>query len=259
MTAARVLTVAEMQARDLARRRLALALLVALPLSFYGSLAPHDSHAVVPGGIAMAFAVAGVAIFSVLAARRVDERLALAGFRPGELVVGRLLCLVALSVPMVGGSAALMAVVSNPSRPWLLGGGVAMVALVAVPFGLAVGALVPRELEATLVLIGVVGVQLSLEPSASLAKVLPFYGPERLIDGSLGGSLSVGAAVAASVAYAAGLLVVSLLVMARRVRVRRHAPPVGLAGMRVEPAQARSSRPGRTAGIRGVIRRRRIP
>ncbi len=225
MSAARILTIAEMQGRDLARRWLALGLLVALPLSFYGAMAPHDRHAPIAGGIAMAFSLAGVSIFAVLAARRVDQRLAMSGLRAGELVTGRLLCLVALSVPIVGGSAALMAVVSNPPRPWVLGGGVAMVALVAVPFGLAVGTLVPRELEATLILIGVVGIQLSLDPSVGLAKVLPFYGPEQLIDSSLGSGYPVWTAVVASVAYAAALLVVALLLMGRRIRVRRHPQP----------------------------------
>jgi hypothetical protein len=229
MAAARILTIAEMQGRDLARRWLALGLLVALPLSFYGAMAPHDRHAPIAGGIAMAFSLAGVSIFAVLAARRVDQRLAMSGLRAGELVTGRLLCLAALSVPIVGGSAALMAVVSNPPRPWVLGGGVAMVALVAVPFGLAVGTLVPRELEATLILIGVVGIQLSLDPSVGLAKVLPFYGPEQLIDSSLGSGYSVWTAVVASVAYGAALLVVALLLMGRRIRVRRHPPPAPVA------------------------------
>jgi len=235
--AVQILTIAEMQGRDLARRWLALGLLVALPLSFYGAMAPHDPHALIPGGIAMAFSLAGVAIFAVLAARRVDERLAIAGLGAGELVAGRLLCIVAMSVPIVGGSAALMAAVSNPPRPWALGGGVALVALVAVPFGLAVGALVPRELEATLILIGVVGIQLSLDPSVGLAKVLPFYGPEQLIDSSLGSSFSVWTAVVASLAYAAALLIVALLLIGRRIRVRRHPPPTPVLTAPAVPAE----------------------
>jgi hypothetical protein len=219
--ASRVLTIAEMQARDLARRRSAVLLLIALPLAFYGAMAGHESDAVIPGGIAMAFSLAGAAIFSVLSSRAVDQRLALAGYRPAELLAGRLLFLEALSVPVVAGSAALMATVSDPPRPWILGLAVAMVALVAVPFGLAVGSLVPRDLEATLILIGVVGIQLSLDPSAVLSKMLPFYGPRRLIDISLGTTYSLWQMTMASVAYSAALLVAALVLMARRVRVRR--------------------------------------
>src|SRR6266496_3413721 len=148
-TLSRIWTIAEMQGRDLARRRLALILLVALPLAFYGSLAGHAFDAIVPGGVAMAFSMAGAAIFSVLAARAGDQRLVLAGFRPGELLAGRLIFLEGLSVPIVAGSSALMVVGSNPPRPWILVLAVAMVALVAVPFGLAVAALLPRELAAT--------------------------------------------------------------------------------------------------------------
>ncbi len=220
----RILTVAEMQGRDLRRRHLALILLVALPLAFYGAMAGHATDAVVPGGLATAFSMAGGAIFAVLAARPVDQRLVLAGYRPGELLAGRLLVLFALSIPVVAGSSAIMATVSHPERPWLLGVGVAMVAMVAVPFGLAVAALLPRELEATLVLIGVVGIQLSLSWSSVLSKVLPFYGPRRLLDASLGESFSIWVEAGASLAYATALFVVSFVLSTRRVRVRRHAP-----------------------------------
>ena len=221
----RVVTVAEMQGRDLGRRRLALILLVALPVAFYGALAGHSSDAIIPGGVAMAFSMAGAAIFSVLSSRAVDQRLTLAGLRAGEILAGRLLFLEVLSLPLVAGSSVLMALVSHPSRPWTMGLAVEMVALVAVPFGLAVGALLPRELEATLVLIGVVGIQLSLDVSQGLSKVLPFYGPMRLLDVSLGGDYPVGAGVALSLGYAATLLAASFYILVRRIRVRRHSPP----------------------------------
>jgi len=224
-TLSRVVIVAEMQGRDLGRRRLALILLVALPLAFYGALAGHSSDAIIPGGVAMAFSMAGAAIFAVLSSRAVDQRLTLAGFRAGEILAGRLLFLEVLSLPLVAGSSVLMALVSHPPRPWTMGLAVEMVAVVGIPFGLAVGALLPRELEATLVLIGVVGIQLSLDVSQGLSKVLPFYGPMRLLDGSLGGDYPMGAAVVMSVAYAAALLAASSYLVARRIRVRHHASP----------------------------------
>jgi len=86
-----VATIAEMQGRDLGRRRIALTLLAGLPLAFYGALAGHDPAAIIPGGIAMAFALSGAAIFSVLSSLEVDQRLALAGFAPLELLAGRLI------------------------------------------------------------------------------------------------------------------------------------------------------------------------
>ncbi len=225
-TLSRIVIVAEMQGRDLARRRLALSLLVALPLAFYGALAGHSRDAIIPGGVAMAFSMAGAAIFAVLSSRAVDQRLTLAGFRAGEILAGRLLFLEVLSLPLVAGSSVLMALVSHPPRPWSMGLAVEMVAVVAIPFGLAVGALLPRELEATLVLIGVVGIQLSLDVSQGLSKALPFYGPVRLLDRSLGRDYPIGAAVVMSVSYAAALLAASSYLVARRIRVRHHASPL---------------------------------
>jgi len=127
-----VATIAEMQGRDLGRRRIALTLLAGLPLAFYGALAGHDPAAIIPGGIAMAFALSGAAIFSVLSSREVDQRLALAGFAPVELLAGRLLFLEAFSVPVVGGSSAVMAIGSDPPRPGVLVLAVATVAVVCV-------------------------------------------------------------------------------------------------------------------------------
>jgi hypothetical protein len=127
-----------------------------------------------------------------------------------------------LSLPVVAGTAALLALVSQPGRPWILGLAVAMVALIAVPFGLAIGALVPNELEATLVLIGVVGIQLSLDANAPLGRFLPFWGPRRLLDVALGEPASVLRLVAVCVGYAAVLSVIALWFMGRRLAVRRH-------------------------------------
>jgi hypothetical protein len=218
----RVVMIAEMQGRDLARRHLALALLVLLPLAFYFGLASNGQEAVIAGGISAAFSMAGAAIFSELSALPVDQRLVLAGFRPAELVLGRLVFLEALAVPIVAGTAALMVLVSQPERPWILVLAVALVALIAVPFGLAIGALLPKELEATLVLIGVVGMQLSIGGHEVVGRVLPFWGPRRLLSASIGERVSVPATVAVSVAYAGGLFATSLFFMARRVAVRRH-------------------------------------
>ncbi len=82
-TLSRVVTVAEMQCRDLGRR-LALILLVVLPLAFYGAMAGHSDQVIIPGGVAMAFSVAGAAIISVLSSRAVDQRLTLAGRNTGR-------------------------------------------------------------------------------------------------------------------------------------------------------------------------------
>jgi hypothetical protein len=53
-----------------------------------------------------------------------------------------------------------------------------------VPLGLALAALLPRELEGTLALIAIIGVQTSLPPDLAVAPALPFYGPIKLIQTS---------------------------------------------------------------------------
>jgi hypothetical protein len=208
-----------MTARELARRRVALGLLTALPLAFYGASAHHSSHAAITGGVAMAFSMAGAAIFAALTARPIDERLVLAGYRPSELLLGRLLLLELFGIVVAALFSGVIVLGTGPAHPWILAGGVALVALTSVPFGLAVGALAPHELEGVLILIGVVGVQLTLESTQTIAKLLPFWGPQRLLQHSIDGSVAVGAAVPVALAYAAAML--SLAIYISRARAPR--------------------------------------
>jgi hypothetical protein len=212
----RILVPAQMTGRELARRGFALGLLTALPLAFYGASSNAGSNAVITGGIAMAFSIGGASIFVALTARPVDDRLALAGYRPYELLLGRLLLLEIFGVAVSAVFSVVMVFGTGPAHPWLLAAGVGLVAFTSVPFGLAVGALAPHELEGVLILIGVVGVQLTLQSTQTIAKVLPFWGAQRLLQRSIDTTGSVGAAVPASLAYAAALFIAASYVMHRR-------------------------------------------
>jgi hypothetical protein len=220
----RVAIMAEMHGRDLIRRHVALVLLMVLPLSFYLSAAGSGVTAITPGAIGMAFAVSGSALFSSLSALEVDQRLLLGGYRPVELLLGRLLFLGGLGLVIATGFAALMSAVSHPETPWLLGVGVGVVALQSVPFGLAVAAVVPHELEGTLVVIGVVGIQIATHLDSVLSKCLPFYGPRRLINVAVTGHGSVLGPLLQTGLYALALLVIARMFMARRLSAR---PPAG--------------------------------
>jgi len=230
--------VAEAHARELSRRRGALLLLVGLPLAFYGALAGHADHAIVAGTVATAFSISGAGIFAVLAGRPIDQRLVLAGYRPAELVAGRLAFLTALSLPILAGTAALMLAVSHPAHPAELVAALAVLGLDAIPLGLAVGTLLPRELEATLVLIGIVGVQLSLEPTQTLSALLPFHAATRLADAAVDQPLPATAAAPAA-GYAAVLLTVAIT--AATARLRPAPAHRGIVG-RVSPGRVRSRR-----------------
>lgn len=221
----RATVVAEMQARELLRRRTAIVMLLALPLALYGALAGTSPQiASAAAGVGLGWSVAGAALFSVLASRRVDPRLVLVGFRPFELLLGRLLFLLAFSMVLVGAFSALISEASNAAHPWALALGIGLTTVVAVPLGLALAALLPRELEGTLALIGVVGIQLALPVTATLAAFLPLYGPLRLIEGSLANGGAVAVPSLHALGFAAGFLALAVALWARRVRARAHVP-----------------------------------
>lgn len=221
----RVAIMAEMHGRDLTRRHVALALLIALPLAFYlTSIGSSGAVPLIAGGIGMAFSVSGATLFSVLSSEEVDQRLVLGGYRPLELLLGRMAFLGPLGLLVGAGFSILMWLVTDPLRPWVMALGVAVVALQSIPFGLAVGAVVPRELEGTLVLIGVVGMQLAMEPDAAAAKALPFYGAGRLFESAVVPDGPVLGPVVQTAVYGVALLLVARLALVRRLSVQRHAP-----------------------------------
>jgi hypothetical protein len=212
----RILVPAQMTGRELARRGLALGLLTALPLAFYGASSNHSDHAITTGGIAMAFSIAGASIFVALTARPVDQRLILAGYRPWQLLLGRLLLLELFGVAVAGIFSVVMIFGSSPSDPWLVVGGVLLVAFSSVPFGLAVGEVSPHELEGVLILIGVVGVQLTLDSSQAVSRLLPFWGASRLMDRASDVVSTIGPAVPVALLYAAALFLAAVFIMQRR-------------------------------------------
>jgi hypothetical protein len=217
------LLLARVQARDLLRRRLAVGLLVAMPLAFYlVSYAAEDptvrEWSAVSGAIGLGFAVAGASFFAMLAARGVDPRLVLAGWRPWQLVGGRLLMLNVLAFGIGGGFLAVMWPMWGPPHPSALVLAIATTALVSVPLGLAVAALLPRELEGTLVVIVLIGIQMSLPASASATKYTPLWGPMQLTEvASYGGDLA--GPVLHAVACAAVVLLIAVLAWQRRLRI----------------------------------------
>jgi hypothetical protein len=218
----RVVIMAEMHGRDLTRRHVALGLLVALPLSFYLASVGHD-RAVTAGGVGMAFAVSGATLFSVLSSSEVDQRLVLAGYRPLELLLGRLAFLGPLGLVIGGGFGILMIAGSAPAEPAIVLLGLAAVALLSIPFGLAIGAAVPRELEGTLVLIGVVGLQLATDPTSVVSQLLPFHGAQELLDTGVRGHGPILLPIIATMLWGLALFVLARVLLARRIAVMAHA------------------------------------
>ena len=175
----RSLIAAEMQARQLLRRRLSLIILVALPVALYLSTLTNGSESAIQfGALGMGWSVASAALFSVLAARSVEPRLVLAGYRAAELMVGRFILLLGMGAVLAGIGAVAMTLVSAPVSEGALLASCALVPVVAVALGLAVGAVLPHDLEGVLVIIGVVGVQLSLKSERLGQRAAPSRRPD---------------------------------------------------------------------------------
>jgi hypothetical protein len=211
----RTATVARMHWCDLRRRRLALLLLVAMPAAFYLSLPPEDPFAPMGAVIGLAFTVAGAAFFVALAGRRIDPRLVLAGYRPGQLIGGRLLMLEVVAAAL-GLAFAILTLRSDPARPGILILASLASALLAVPIGLAIAAALPHELEGMLLIIGLVGVGMSVPPSSAIAPYLPVYGPGRLVEVAVSGGDPLPPLLHAA-AWTTGLLLLAWLVTIQRV------------------------------------------
>ena len=223
-------TIAEMQARDLLRRRLAVVMLAVLPLMLYLSIPPGEGWELTPGAVGLSWSVGGVALFSALGWRQVDARLSLAGYDARAQLLGRLLPLVALGLLLAGAMTPLLLVRSQPADGSALALAVVLTVLVGGPLGLAIGALFARELEGMLALIAVGGVAMSLPPELPGAVASPLWGPMRLVviayEGD--GASVVGPTVHALVSIAV-LGAVTWFAWSRRVRVRLAEPwePIG--------------------------------
>jgi hypothetical protein len=78
-----------------------------------------------------------------------------------------------------------------------------------------------------LILIGVVGIQLTLESTQAIAKLLPFWGAQRLLQDSIDPTISIAAAIPVALLYALALLAAGTYVTARRApRVHGRGAPV---------------------------------
>jgi hypothetical protein len=256
MTVRRTLTVARLHARDLGRRRLALAILVLLPLVFYFSfelqptdpdlerafagdperLAAAELWIVATASVGAGWAVAVAALFVIIGARRLDQSLLIAGYRPTELLAGRVVTVLALAAvitPVFG----LVIWSQREIRLGALLGSIALALLIAVAIGVVAAALVPREMEGVLVIIGVVGVQMSGDPQ----NWMPLWGSAQLLQRAvdLSGAAVPGVAVAHTFMFTVALLALGTVLWARQIRLQ---PPARSAATDPDSAGAVAER-----------------
>jgi hypothetical protein len=230
----RLLLVAEMTGRDLWRRRAVLGLLAVMPLAFY--LARRDSTGLAVRflSLGLAWAISTAALFSGNAAKAVERRLRLGGYRASELYLGRLSAVAAIGTVLALAYFALVVADQDLTRNGTILLSLLLTVAVAAPLGTLISAVTPRDLEGTLVLMTTIGLQFLIDPAQSHARLLPFWSNRELatyaVDMTDDGYLRRG--VTHAVCYALALAVATAAVTLIRLRQRRHVQVVVAPGSR---------------------------
>jgi len=216
--------------REFLREPVNVALLVALPplvIVSYGSImssfpelpgmssSPETLGAVAGTLFVAAFLPGVIGLFQVISARRADERLSLVGFPRGTLFVARLATVAAAS--LLTGAIAL-AVLTTRTDVASLPAAFGTLALVGVLYGLVgmlIGAVLPRELEGSLVLVFVADIDEALasgivETDAAFVQLLPLHYPHELFEAAVDGSAMATGDVLATGAYVGVLALVAV-------------------------------------------------
>lgn len=250
---ARIAASAGLVGRELARNRVALGLLVLLPAVFYVVIhlttgeRPIEFRLSVTGDreltaverdLSILFiglaSIAGVSAFLafllVFKPVGTDRRLVFEGYRPPELLAAKLAVLGAVAVVVALYGTALLPIFFLPARPSGVFVGYLLTALVYGAVGMAVGALVRRDLEGILFLLLLV----NLDPgwlqspvfyahahNQELIRALPAHHPGQVAMGAAFTDAPISSEVVTSLLYLTGALAVAGLGYGLRVRVRR--------------------------------------
>jgi ABC-type Na+ efflux pump permease subunit len=205
---ARTVTATTMAFRDQIRRPLVLILLVlvpayvitrsvaetlptprtiGLPGGVWVTTTMKDLHGAGMGGFAIAFCAAVVGVFVMQSALSGDRRLVVAGYRPSETVIARLVVLGAATALVVAVSAVTTALNFTPAS-WLpLLAALILLGLIFAAIGALAGAVLDRLAATYLLLflvmvdVGVVQTPMFNETPGRFAWLLPSYGPSRVM------------------------------------------------------------------------------
>ena len=218
----RTFVVAEMALREMLRRRTVLVILLLLPLAFYLSRrGEHLGQSIRFVCLGLGWALSTAALFAGSAARAIEPRLRLSGYRGRHLVLGRLVALwtagVLLSLPYF----LLIRFDQHHVRYGAIALIMVLTVVVAAPFGLTLSAVLPRELEGTLTLLIVIGLQMMMDPAGTTSRILPFWFSREIgtyaIDRTDNGYLERGLAHAAIFA----IVLIALVATTSGIRLRQ--------------------------------------
>ena len=218
----KIWTVAELALREILRRRTVLVILALLPLAFYLSRrGDHLGQSIRFVCLGIGWALSTAALFAGSAARGIEPRLRLSGYRAHHLHLGRLVALWVVGVALCVPYFLLVRLDQHDVRYGAIALIMALTVAAAAPFGLALSAVLPRELEGTLVLLVVVGLQMMMDPADPASRALPFWFSREIatyaIDHTDGGYLARGVVHG----IASTLVLLALVTVASGIRLRR--------------------------------------
>jgi ABC-2 type transport system permease protein len=218
--------------REFARTPVTLALLVSLPpvvvvgygqaMAAFPDLMFVDTDPGTLGHIsgavfAAAFLPALIGLFQVISAGRADERLVLAGFSRPVLFLSRVAVVALASVLAACIAVAVVWTAVEPAAPLVAVGVLAAAGGVYGLLGMLVGALIPRELEGSLVLVFLADFDDALssglfEFDTDLVELLPLYHPHALFETAVTEGAVDGEPALAVAAYLGVVFLVTLVV-----------------------------------------------
>jgi hypothetical protein len=253
MSLHRIATSARFAALDLARNRVAVALLVVAPAVLFAVVHVTTGErdiafqlSTVQGGLltgserqlSLLFigltAISGVSAFLafllVIGSLASDRRLVFEGYRPAELLLARLIVMSGVAVVVAAYVRLLLPLFAAPPRTGGIFAGLFLGSLVYAALGLALGALVRREIEGMLVILLLVNIDAGWLQNPvfyahahqqQLIRLLPAHYPGQVVMASAFTDAGTAGAVMLSVAVAAGLSIVAAVLYGLRVRVSR--------------------------------------
>jgi hypothetical protein len=197
---------------------------IGLPADVYVTTTMQQLHGAGMGGVAVAFVAALLGVFVMRSALDGDRRLVVAGMRPAEAVLARVLVLASGTGLVVAVSVLVTALNFSPRNwpPMILA--LVLLGMIYAALGALAGALLDK-LAATYVMlflvmtdIGVVQSPMFHVTPGRFAPLLPGYGPTRaMYDAAFAPSFHGGAALLMSAGWLAALGLVVFLALRRAI------------------------------------------
>jgi hypothetical protein len=197
---------------------------IGLPDGVYVTTTMKQLHGAGMGGVVVAFVAALLGVFVMQSALEGDRRLVVAGFRPGETVLARLLVLLSGTALVVAVSA-IVTVLNFTAEDWpALIASMLLLGLIYAEIGALAGALLDKLAATYLMLflvmtdIGVVQTPMFHVTPPRLAALLPGYGPSRVMyDGAFSTTFHATAELALALGWTTALAIAVALLLRRAV------------------------------------------